>query len=179
MEYALVVRWLVLYAALFALGLPLVAQLLPRADGRGAGLAVPAALVTLSVPAYWVGQVTWGPIALAAGVATLLLGSGLAGLDLTALLVSFTSPDGVVADMGRTRASVTALVIAAIVGYALVIASSLLLGLVAAAVVFVGSWLTAPNGPLVRLVRWLLAARDDLREVREAVAPDDLPSDDD
>ena len=85
MEYALVARWLVLYAALFALGLPLVARLLPRADGRGAGLAVPAALVTLSVPAYWVGRVTWGPVALAAGVATLLLASVLAGLDLAAL----------------------------------------------------------------------------------------------
>jgi YYY domain-containing protein len=85
MEYALVARWLVLYAALFVLGLPLVARLLPRADGRGAGLAVPAALVVLSVPAYWVGQVAWGPIALAAGVATLLLASGLAALDLPAL----------------------------------------------------------------------------------------------
>ena len=85
MEYALVARWLVLYAALFALGLPLVARLLPRADGRGAGLAVPAALVTLSVPAYWVGQVTWGPAALAAGVTTLVLGSAVAGLDLAAL----------------------------------------------------------------------------------------------
>ena len=85
MEYALVARWLVLYAALFALGLPLVARLLPRASGRGAGLAVPAALVTLSVPAYWVGQVAWGPAALAAGVVTLLLASGAAGLDLTAL----------------------------------------------------------------------------------------------
>ena len=85
MEYALVARWLVLYAALFALGLPLVARLLPRADGRGAGLAVPAALVTLSVPAYWVGQVTWGPVALAAGVAALVLASAAAGLDLAAL----------------------------------------------------------------------------------------------
>ncbi|QCC48578.1 DUF2298 domain-containing protein [Halobellus limi] len=85
MEYALVARWLVLYLALFALGLPLVARLLPRSTGRGAGLAVPASLVVLSVPAYWVGQVTWGPIALAAGVATLLLASALAGLDLAAL----------------------------------------------------------------------------------------------
>ena len=85
MEYALVARWLVLYATLFALGLPLVARLLPRADGRGAGLAVPAALVVLSVPAYWVGQVAWGPVALAAGVATLLLASGFAALDRPAL----------------------------------------------------------------------------------------------
>ena len=85
MEYALVARWLILYLALFALGLPLVARLLPRSTGRGAGLAVPAALVVLSVPAYWVGQVTWGPIALATGVATLLFVSALAGLDLAAL----------------------------------------------------------------------------------------------
>ncbi len=85
MEYALVARWLILYAALFALGLPLVARLLPRADGRGAGLAVPAALVIFSVPAYWVGQVTWGPVALAAGVAALVLASAAAGLDLAAL----------------------------------------------------------------------------------------------
>ena len=85
MEYALIARWLVLYAALFVLGVPLVARLLPRADGRGAGLAVPAALVTLSVPAYWVGQLAWGPIALAAGVATLVIASTAAGLDLAAL----------------------------------------------------------------------------------------------
>jgi len=85
MEYALVARWLVLYFALFALGLPLVARLLPRSTGRGAGLAVPASIVVLSLPAYWVGQLTWGPIALAAGVLTLLLASALAALDLDAL----------------------------------------------------------------------------------------------
>ncbi|MFB6092355.1 MAG: DUF2298 domain-containing protein [Haloquadratum sp.] len=85
MEYALVVRWLVLYLALFALGLPLVARLLPESTGRGAGLAVPASLVVLSLPAYWVGHLRWGPGALAAGVLTLLAASALAGLDLDAL----------------------------------------------------------------------------------------------
>ena len=85
MEYALVARWLVLYAVLFGLGLPLAARLLPRADGRGAGLAIPAALVTLSLPAYWVGQIAWGPVALAAGTLMLLVASGVAALDLTAL----------------------------------------------------------------------------------------------
>lgn len=97
----------------------------------------------------------------------------------TALLVSVVSPDGVVADMGRTRALVTGFVVVGIVAYAIVIASTLLLGLLAAFLVFLGSWLTAPNGPLARLVRWLLAVRDDLREVREAMEADDLPSDDD
>jgi YYY domain-containing protein len=85
MEYALVARWLVLYATLFALGLPMVARLLPRAVGRGAGLAVPTAFATLSLPAYWVGRVAWGPVALAAGVGTLLLVSALAALDHAAL----------------------------------------------------------------------------------------------
>jgi hypothetical protein len=100
----------------------------------------------------------------------ILLGVVAAGLVYgTALLVSVTSPDGVVADMGRTRAAVTALVAVGVVAYAVVIASTLLLGLLAAFLVFLGSWLTAPNGPLARLVRWLLAAREDLRTVRDAV----------
>ncbi|MFB6091139.1 MAG: DUF2298 domain-containing protein [Halobellus sp.] len=85
MEYVLVARWLVLYAALFALGLPLAARLLPDARGRGAGLAVPAAFVVLSVPAYWVGHLSWGPLALAAGVFALLAASALATFDLDAL----------------------------------------------------------------------------------------------
>ncbi|MFA1610158.1 DUF2298 domain-containing protein [Halobellus rubicundus] len=85
MEYALVARWLVLYAALFALGLPLAARLLPDARGRGAGLAIPIALVVLSVLAYWVGHLAWGAIALASGVLALLVASALAGLDLGAL----------------------------------------------------------------------------------------------
>ncbi|WP_144902392.1 DUF2298 domain-containing protein [Halobellus captivus] len=85
MEYALAARWLVLYFALFALGMPLVARLLPRSTGRGAGLAIPASLVVLSLPAYWIGQVTWGPIALFGGVLTLLSASVLAGLDFDAL----------------------------------------------------------------------------------------------
>jgi hypothetical protein len=110
----------------------------------------------------------------------ILLGVIVAGVVYgTALLVPVVSPNGVVDDMGDRRAAVTGLVCAGIVGYALVVAGTLLLGLAAAALVFFGSWLTAPNGPIVRLVRWLLAARDDLREVRDAVAVDDLPSDDD
>jgi hypothetical protein len=110
----------------------------------------------------------------------ILLGVIVAGVVYgTAFLVPVVSPDGVVADMGELRAVVTGLVCAGIVGYALVVAGTLLLGLAAAALVFVASWLTAPNGPLVRLVRWLLTAREDLREVREAIVADDLPSDDD
>ena len=117
MEYALVARWLVLYAVLFVLGLPLVARLLPRADGRGAGLAVPAAFVVLSVPAYWVGQVAWGPIALAAGVAALLLASGLAALDLSALREGRVR---IAVDIDRTAATDAAAVF--ILGFGFVVA---------------------------------------------------------
>ncbi|MFC6826445.1 DUF2298 domain-containing protein [Halopelagius fulvigenes] len=85
MEYALVIRWLVLYAVLFAAGLPLAARLLPDAAGRGAGLALPAALLVLTVPAYWVGQISFGPIALAAGVVALLVAAALAAFDADAL----------------------------------------------------------------------------------------------
>jgi YYY domain-containing protein len=85
MEYALVLRWLVLYAALFAAGLPLVARLLPGTRGRGAGLAVPAATLVLTVPAYWVGQVAFGLPALLAGVVVLLVASALAAADHDAL----------------------------------------------------------------------------------------------
>lgn len=100
----------------------------------------------------------------------ILLGVIAAGLVYgTALLVSVASPDGVVADMGEARAAVTGLVCAGVVGYALVIAGTLLLGLFAAVLVFLGSWLTAPNGPLGRFVRWVLDARDDLHDVSEAV----------
>ncbi|RYJ13020.1 hypothetical protein ELS19_02905 [Halogeometricum borinquense] len=85
MEYALVLRWLVLYAALFAAGLPLVARLLPGTEGRGAGLSIPAATLVLTVPAYWVGQVTFGLPALLAGVVVLLVASALAAADHDAL----------------------------------------------------------------------------------------------
>ncbi|ELZ27161.1 hypothetical protein C474_17474 [Halogeometricum pallidum JCM 14848] len=85
MEYALVLRWLVLYAALFAAGVPLVARLLPNTRGRGVGLAVPAATLVLVIPAYWVGQVAFGLPALLAGVVVLLAASALAALDVGAL----------------------------------------------------------------------------------------------
>jgi len=117
MEYALVARWLVLYAVLFALGLPLAARLLPRADGRGAGLAIPIALVMLSVPAYWVGQAAWGPIALAAGILTLLVASGLAALDLAALREGRLRP-GI--DVDRSAATDAAAVF--LVGFGFVVA---------------------------------------------------------
>ncbi|ELZ92426.1 DUF2298 domain-containing protein [Haloferax volcanii] len=85
MEYALVVRWLLLFAALWAVGLPLSARLFRRLPGRGAGLALPVSLVALTLPAYYVGHLSFGPVALVAGVGTLLVASAVAGLDFGAL----------------------------------------------------------------------------------------------
>ncbi|ELZ83464.1 hypothetical protein C454_04102 [Haloferax gibbonsii ATCC 33959] len=85
MEYALVVRWLLLFAALWAVGLPLATRLFRRLPGRGAGLALPVSLVVLTLPAYYVGHLSFGPVALVAGVGTLLVASAVAGLDLGAL----------------------------------------------------------------------------------------------
>lgn len=136
----------------------------PQRTWRLGGAVV--AVVTLVYALVIAGQILLGVIA-----AGLVYG--------TAVLVSVASPDGVVADMGEARAAATGLLAVGITAYALVVASNLLLGLFAAVLVFLGSWLTAPNGPLVRLARWLLAARDDLREVKQAMEVGDLPSDDD
>ncbi|WP_101296300.1 DUF2298 domain-containing protein [Halegenticoccus soli] len=85
MEYALVVGWLIAYAALAAAGLPLALRLFPRLPGRGAGFALPISLVVVTTVVYWVGRVSFGPVAVGVGVAALLVASLAAGLDLSAL----------------------------------------------------------------------------------------------
>ena len=117
MEYALVLLWVALYAVLFALGLPLAARLLPGAQGRGAGFAVPIALVVLSVPAYWLGHLSWGPLALAGGVLALLVASALAGLDIDGLRSGTLR---LAVDIDRDAATDAAAVF--LLGFALVVA---------------------------------------------------------
>jgi len=85
MEYGLVVRWLVAYAALAALGRPLAARLCSTLPGRGVGFALPTALVVLGTVAYWVGHLTFGPVALASGLLVLVALAALTGLDRDAL----------------------------------------------------------------------------------------------
>ncbi|MGM0591636.1 MAG: DUF2298 domain-containing protein [Halobacteriota archaeon] len=85
MEYVLVVRWLVVLGLLAAAGVPIAVRLFPRLPGRGVGFALPVSLVVLTTGAYWVGHVTFGPVALVSGMGLLLVASGLAGLDLSAL----------------------------------------------------------------------------------------------
>ncbi|MFB6161504.1 MAG: hypothetical protein ABEJ61_10075 [Haloferacaceae archaeon] len=99
-----------------------------------------------------------------------LIGVAAAGLVyLLGWLVALVSPERVAADMGGTRAKATAAVVLLVLAYAVVIAAQILLGVVAATLVVFVSWVTAPNGPLVRGVRWIRAVRDDLHAVRVAV----------
>jgi len=85
MEYGLVVRWLVAYAALAALGRPVAARLLATLPGRGVGFALPVALAVVGTVAYWVGHLTFGPVALVAGLLALVALALAAGLDADAL----------------------------------------------------------------------------------------------
>lgn len=85
MEYALAVRWLLLFAALWAVNLPLSARLLYHLPGCGTGLAPSISLVTLALPAYYVGHLLFGPAALAVDIGMLFVASVVAGLDFGAL----------------------------------------------------------------------------------------------
>jgi len=85
MEYGLVVRWLVAYGALAALGRPVVTRLCSTLPGRGVGFALPTALVVFGTVAYWVGHLTFGPVALGAGLLALATLALLTGLDRDAL----------------------------------------------------------------------------------------------
>ncbi|CQH51741.1 DUF2298 family protein [Halobacterium hubeiense] len=60
MEYGVVLKWWLLYQALLVVGLPFAARLLPDAPDRGASLAVPTAVVLVTVPTLWVGQLAFG-----------------------------------------------------------------------------------------------------------------------
>lgn len=71
MEYGAVIAWWILFQALAIAGLPIAAILLPRFEDRGAGVALPIAIVLLTIPAYWIGHFTFGPVAVAGGIAIL------------------------------------------------------------------------------------------------------------
>jgi YYY domain-containing protein len=90
MEYALVVRWLLLFAAVTAAGVPIAARLF-RVPGRGAGLALPVALVVLTLPAYWIGHLSL-TAGLIVGVVVLVGVSVAAGADLSALRAGTLRP---------------------------------------------------------------------------------------
>lgn len=73
-----VAPWIAVLVALWAAGLPVAAALFPGLPDRGAALALPVALATVSLGAYWVGHLTFGPLAVAAGLGLLVAGAALA-----------------------------------------------------------------------------------------------------
>ena len=85
MEYGLVLRWLVLYGVLAALGRPLAARLFSTLPGRGIGLSLPTALAVLGITVYWLGQLAFTLLTLAFAVAVLAGLALLAALDRDAL----------------------------------------------------------------------------------------------
>lgn len=102
-----------------------------------------------------------------------LLGVLAAGLVyLLCWLVALVSPERVLADMGSTRAGVALVIAVLVLAYAFVIATQILLGVVVATVVVFVAWLTAPNGPVVRTVRWVRSVREDLHAVRAVAEAD-------
>ncbi|EMA52207.1 DUF2298 domain-containing protein [Halococcus salifodinae] len=78
MEYGLVALWFVAYALLALVGLPIASLLFERFPDRGATFALPISLTVLTLVAYWVGHVTFGPVAVGIAVVVLLVASGLA-----------------------------------------------------------------------------------------------------
>jgi YYY domain-containing protein len=72
MEYGLVVIWLVTFLTLGLVALPVAALLCRRLPARGAGVAMPVALVLVTLPAFWVGQVAFGLPALLVGLVVLV-----------------------------------------------------------------------------------------------------------
>ena len=85
MQYALVLVWLVVYAGLAALGYPLAARLFRGFRTRGAGFALPVALVTAWLPVYWLGKLHYGPATVAVGLLVLVGVAAALALDRDAL----------------------------------------------------------------------------------------------
>lgn len=81
MEYGLVAVWLLVFLGLALAATPLVTRLFPRWPTGGVGFALPVALLTLGVTAFWVGRVAYGPPALVAGLLVLVGLSVAVGLD--------------------------------------------------------------------------------------------------
>ena len=88
MEYGLVVVWLLGLVALAALAAPLATRLFGRWPTAGVGFALPVALVTLGVTAFWVGRLAYGTPTLVAGLAVLAALTVVVGLDRGAVRTS-------------------------------------------------------------------------------------------
>jgi hypothetical protein len=68
---------------------------------------------------------------------------------LVATARAFLADGGYAVSMGRTRTLVVAVLSVLVLGYALLVARELLLGLAAVALIALVAWLTSPEGPVV------------------------------
>ncbi|WP_435116755.1 DUF2298 domain-containing protein [Halolamina sp. C58] len=85
MQYLAVLVWLAVFGGLAALGYPAAARLFARFRSNGAGFALPVALVTIWLPVYWLGKLSFGPLTVAVGLAVLVGVAVVLGLDREAL----------------------------------------------------------------------------------------------
>ena len=78
----LLVRWIVFFGVLFLAAVPIAKLLFPSAPDRGAGLAIPIAMVVVTLLAYYLGHWRFGPATALASVAGLaVLGAGAEALN--------------------------------------------------------------------------------------------------
>ncbi|MFD1566674.1 DUF2298 domain-containing protein [Halolamina litorea] len=85
MQYLAVLVWLVIFAGLGVLGYPLAARLFGRFRSAGVGFALPLALLTVWLPVYWLGKLSFGPATVFVGVLVLVGVAAALGLDREAL----------------------------------------------------------------------------------------------
>mgnify|MGYP000395095268 CR=1 FL=1 len=85
MQYLAVLVWLAVFGGLAVLGYPAAARLFARFRSGGAGFALPVALVTIWLPVYWLGKLSFGPLTVAVGLAVLVGVAAVLGLDREAL----------------------------------------------------------------------------------------------
>src|SRR6056297_2025723 len=81
MEYALVALWLATYYALALAALPVASALFPRFPDRGATLALPVALGTVTLLTDWFGQVAFTAATVAVAAAVVVAASALLARD--------------------------------------------------------------------------------------------------
>ncbi|WP_257299535.1 DUF2298 domain-containing protein [Haloarchaeobius sp. FL176] len=77
-EVFVVTKWLLVFAALAVIGAPLAAVVFRQFPRRGAAFAIPAALLPTVLLVFWLGQATFGPLTVFAGLAVVVGASGLA-----------------------------------------------------------------------------------------------------
>ena len=119
MQYLAVLVWLAVFAGLAALGYPAAARLFARFRSRGVGFALPIALVTIWLPVYWLGKLSFGPLTVAAGVLVLGGVAAALGLDRGALREGELRP---AADLAVDRRAVAETAVVFLAAFSLLVA---------------------------------------------------------